>query len=145
MCLNIGASGKIVKMLCAPYKDPQDPVKFLEALETGAILLNANLGDSADSLSAVVMAKLIDHPKTVLGIYGEVCRVKDALVTVLEAPGVAENDHRYEKMQVCCWLPAAGKTGKGGIQVHALVLEAGVKIKKKVCTALLDCKASHFL
>ena len=33
----------MVKMLCAPYKDPQHPVKFLEALETDMIFLNANL------------------------------------------------------------------------------------------------------
>ena len=42
-------------------------------------------------------------------------------------------------------MGGAGKTGKGGIQVKALVLLAGVKIKKKVCTTLLDCEASQCL
>ena len=143
--LNIEASGKMVKMLCAPYKDPQDPLKFLEALETDMILLNANLADGADSVSPVVMAKLIENPETVLVIYGEVSPAFDALQTVLESPGIAENDYWYEKVQVCHWLPGAGKTGKGGIQVNALVLVAGVKIKKKVCTTLSDCEASHSL
>ena len=78
-------------------------------------------------------------------IYGEVSPVWDALATVLEAPGIAENDYWYEKVQVCYWLPGAPKTGKGGIQVKALVLVAGVKIKKKVCTTLLDCEASQCL
>ena len=143
--LNIEAGGKMVKMLCAPYKDPQNPLKFLEALETDMIILNANLADGADSVSPVVIAKLIDNPEPVLVIYGEVSPAFDALQTVPEAPGIAENDYWYEKVQVCHWLPGAGKTGKGGIQVQALVLVAGVKIKKKLCTTLLDCEASHFL
>ena len=124
-------------MLCAPYKDPQDPLKFLEALDTDMIILNANLADGADPVSLVVMAKLVDNPV----IYGELETVWDALQIVLETPGIAENDYWYEKVQVCYWLPGAGKTGKGGIQVKALVLLAGVKIKKKVCTTLLDCEA----
>ena len=139
--LNIEASGKMVKMLCAPYKHPQDPLKFLEALDADRIILNANLADGADSVSPVVMAKLMDNPETVLVIYGDVSPVWDALATVLEAPRIAENDYWYEKVQVCYWLPGARKTGKAGIQVKALVLVAGVKIKKKVCTTLLDCKA----
>ena len=143
--LNIEATGKMVKMLCTPYKDPQDPLKFLEALDTDMIILNANLADGADSVSPVVMAKLIDNPEAVLVIYSKVSPPWDALATVPEAPGIAENDYWYEKVQVCYWLPGAGKTGKGGIQVKALVLVAGVKIKKKVCTALLDCEASHSL
>ena len=49
--LNIEVSGKMVKMLSAPYKDPQDPLKFPEALDTDMIILNANLADSADSVS----------------------------------------------------------------------------------------------
>ena len=143
--VNIEVTGKVVKMLCAPYKDPQDPLKFLEALNTDGIILNANLADSADLPSPVVMAKSIDNPETVLVIYGEVEPAWDALQTVLETPGIAENDYWYEQVQVCYWLPGAGKTGKGGIQVKALVLLAGVKIKKKVCTTLLDCKASQCL
>ena len=67
----------------------------------------------------------------------------DAVATVLAAPRIAENHYWYEKVQVCYWLPGAGKTAKGGIQVKALVLVAGVKIKKKVCTTLLDCEASE--
>ena len=51
----------------------------------------------------------------------------------------------YEKVQVCHWLPGAGKTGKGRIQVKALTLVAGVKIRKKVCKTLSDCEASHSL
>ena len=47
--LNIEAGGKMVKMLCPPYKDPQDPLKFLEAPETDMIILNANLVGSANS------------------------------------------------------------------------------------------------
>ena len=143
--VNIEVTGKVVKMLYAPYKDPQDPLKFLEALDSDMIILNANLVDGADPVSPVVMAKLIDNPETVRVIYSEVEPVWDALQTVLETPGNAENDYWYEKVQVCYWLPGAGKTGKGGIQVKPLVLMAGVKIKKKVCTALLDCEASQCL
>ena len=143
--MNIEVSGKMVKMLCAPCKDPQDPLKFLEALDTCMIFLNANLADGADRVSPVVMAKLIGNTETVLVIHGEVEPVWDALQTVLETPRIAENDYWYEKVQVCYWLPSAGKTGKSGIQVKALVLLAGVKIKKKVCTTLVDCKALQCL
>ena len=143
--VNIEVNGKMVKMLCSPYKDPQDPLKFLEALDTDMIILNAKLADGVDPVSPVVKAKLIDNAKTVLVIYGDVEPVWDALQTVLETPGIAENAYWYEKVQVCYWLPGAGKTGKGGIQVKALVLLAGVKIKKKVCTTLLDCEASQCL
>ena len=121
-------------MLWAPYKDQQESLKFLEALDTDMIILNANLADGADPLSPVVMAKLIDTPETVLVIYGEVETVFKALATVLETPPIADNDYWYEKVQVCYWLPGAGKTGKGGIQVKALVLLAGITIKKRVCT-----------
>ena len=55
--LNIGSGGKKVKMLCAPYKDPQDPLNFLEALETDMTVLNANLADGDYFVSHVVMAK----------------------------------------------------------------------------------------
>ena len=143
--VNIEISGKMVKMLCAPYKDPQDPLNFLEALDTDMIILNANLADGADPVSAVVVAKLIDNPESVLVIYGEVEPVWDALQTGLETPGIAENDYWYEKVQVCYWLPGAGKMGKGGIQVKALVLLASVKIKKKVCITLFACEASQCL
>ena len=77
--LNIEASGKMVNMLCTPYKEPQNPLKFLEALETDMILLNANLADGADSVSPVVMATLIENPETVLIIYGKVSPAFDAL------------------------------------------------------------------
>ena len=117
-------------------------LKFLEALDTNMIIMNANLADGADFVSPVVMAKLIDNPENVLVIYSEVSPMWDALATVLEAPRIAENEYWYEKVQVCYWLPDAGKTGKGGIQAKALVLVAGVKIKKKVCTTLLGCEAS---
>ena len=70
--LNIEAGGKMVRMLCAPYKDPQQLLKFLGALDTDMIILIANLVDGPDSVSPVVMAKLIDNPKTVLALYGEV-------------------------------------------------------------------------
>ena len=143
--VNIEVIGKVVKMLCAPYKDLQDPLKFLQALDTDMIILNANLADGADPVSPVVMAKFIDNPETVLVIYGEVETIWDALQTVLETPGIAENQYWYEKVQVCYWLPGARKTGKGGIQVKALVLLAGVKIKKKVCTTLSDCEALQSL
>ena len=116
-----------------------------KALDTDMIILNANLADGADFVSPVVMAKLIDNPETVLVIYGEVSPVLDALATVLEASGIAANNYCYEKVQVCYWLPGAGKTGKGGFQVRALVLVAGVKFKKKVCTMLLNCEASQCL
>ena len=109
------------------------------------ILLNANLVDGADSVSPVVIAELIENPETVLVIYGEVAPAFVALQTVLESPGIAANDFWYEKRQACQWLPGAGKTGKGRIQVQALVLVAGVKINKKVCTTLSDCEASHSL
>ena len=121
----------------------QDPLKLLEALDTDMIILNANVADGADPVSPVVMAKLIDNPETVLVIYSEVEPVWDALQTVLETPGIGDNDYWYENVQVCYWLPAAGKTGKGGIQLKAIVLLAGVKIKKGVCTTLLDCEASQ--
>ena len=143
--LNVEGGGKMVKMLCAPYKDQQDPFKFWEALETDMILVNANLAEGADCVSLVVMPKLIKNPETVVAIYGEVLPAFDALQTVLEAPGIAEHDYWHEKVQVCHWLPGASKTGKGGIQVNALVLVAGVKIKNKVCTTLSDCEASHSL
>ena len=143
--VNIEVIGKVGKMLCAPYKGPQDPLKFLEAVDTDMIILNANLADSADPASPVVMAKLIDYPETVLVIYGEVETVWDALQTFLETPRIAENDYWYEKVQVCYWLTGAGKTGKGGIQVKVLVLLAGIKIKKNVCTKRFDCEASKCL
>ena len=143
--VNIGVTWKMVKMLCAPYKEPQDLLKFLERLDSDMIIPNANLADGADLVSPVVMAKLIDNPETVLVIYGKVEPVWDAPQTVLETPGIAENDYWYEKVQVCYWLPGAGKTGKGGIQVKALVLLAGVKIKKKVSTTLWDCEAFQCL
>ena len=143
--LNIEASGKMVKMMCAPYKDPQDPLKLLEALDTDMIILNANVADGADFVSPVVMAKLMENPETVLVIYSEVSPAFDALQTVLESPGIAENDYWYDKVQVCHRPPGAGTTGKGEIQVQAMVLVAGVKIKKKACTMLSDCEASHSL
>ena len=135
----------LFQMLCATYKDPQDLLKFLEALGRNTMILNANLADGDDFVSPVVMAKLIDNPETVLMIYGEVSPVWFALATVLETPGIAENDYWYEKVQVCYWLPGAGKTGKGGIEEKALVLVASVKSKKKVCTTLWDCEASQYL
>ena len=135
----------MVKILGAPYKDPQDPLQFLEALDTNMIIVNANLADAADPVSPAVMAKYIDNPETVLVIYGEVEPVWDALQTVLETPGIAGNDYWYEKVQGCYWLPGAGKTVKGGIQVKALVLLAAVEMKKKVCTTLFDCRASQCL
>ena len=117
-------------MLCAPYKDPQHPMKFSDALDTDVIILNANLADGVDRVSAAVMTKLIDNPETVLVIHGKVEPVLDALQTVLGTPGVVENDYWNEKVQVCYWLPGAGKKGAGGMQVKALVLLAGLKIKK---------------
>ena len=143
--VNIEVTGKVVKTLYTPYKDPQDPLKVLEALDSDMFILNASLADRADPVTPVVMAKLIDNPETVLVIYGKVETICDALITVLDRPGIAENHYWYEKVQVCYWLPGAGKTGKGGIQVKALVLLAGVKIKKKVCTTLLACEASQSL
>ena len=143
--VNIEVTAKVVKMLCAPWKITQDTLKLLEALNTDVIILNANLADSAHPVSTVLMAKLFDNPETVLVIYSEVETVRDALQTVLETPGIAGNDHWYEKVQVCYWLPGAGRTRKGEIQVKALVLLAGVKIKKKVCTTLSDCEASYCL
>ena len=82
--VNIEVTGKVVKMLCAPYKDPQDTLKFLEALNTDIIILNANPAAGGDPVSPFVMAKLIDNPETVLVIYGEVQTVWDAVQTVLE-------------------------------------------------------------
>ena len=111
--VNIEVTEKVVKMLCAPYKDPQDPLRFLEALDTDMIIVSANLANVADPVSPVVMAKLIDNPETVLVIYGEVETVWNALQTVLETPGIAETNYWYEKMQVCYWLPGAGRKGKG--------------------------------
>ena len=55
-----------------PYKDPQDPLKCLEALDTDVIILNADLAHSADPVSPVVMVKLMDNPETVPVIHGEV-------------------------------------------------------------------------
>ena len=128
-----------------PLQRSARSLKFLEALDIDMIILNANLADGAHPASPVVMAKLIDNPETVLVIYGEVETVWDPLQTVLETPGIMENEYWYEKVQVCYLLPGAGKTGKGGIQVKALVVLAGVKIKKKVCTTLSDCEASQCL
>ena len=107
------------------------------------VLLNGNLVDGADCVNPVVMAKLIDNPETVLASYGEVSSTLDALQTVLDAPGICEHEYWHEKVQVCHWLPGAGKTGTGGFQVNALVLVAGAKIRKKVCTTLSDSEASH--
>ena len=111
---NIEAYGKMVKMSWAPYKDPQDLLKFLDALETDMSVLNANLAPGADSVSPVVMTKLIDNLKTVLAIYGEVLPAFDALQRILEAPGIGEHDYWSEKVQVCHWLQGASQTGKGG-------------------------------
>ena len=105
--LKIEAVGKMVKMLCAPSKVAQDPLKFLKALKTDMIILNANLADGADSPGPVVMAKFKDNPETLLVIYGKVSPVWDALATVLQALGIAENDYWCDKVQVCHWLPGA--------------------------------------
>ena len=61
-CLNIEAGAKMVRMLCTTYKDPQEPLKCLEALATKMILLNANLANDADSVSPFLMEKLNDNP-----------------------------------------------------------------------------------
>ena len=82
----------MVKMLCALYKDPPHPLKFLEALTTNMIILNANLADGADSVSRVAMAKLMGNAQSVLVNYGEVSPVWDAPAAMLEAPGIAENN-----------------------------------------------------
>ena len=60
----------MVKLLCAPYKDAQAPLKFLDGLNTDIIILRANLADGAHSVILVLMAKLIDIRETVLVIYG---------------------------------------------------------------------------
>ena len=67
--LNIEADGKMIKMLCTPYKDPQHPLTFLQALETDMIILHANLADGADSVSPNMMAKFIDNTETELIIF----------------------------------------------------------------------------
>ena len=99
--LNIEVSGKVVQMLCAPYEEPQVLLELVEALDSDMIFVNANSADSTHALSPVAKAKLIRNPGTVLVVYGKVSAVRDALATVLEAPGIAENDYRYEKVQVC--------------------------------------------
>ena len=142
--VNIEVIGNVVKMLSAPYKDPQDSLKFFKALDTDMIIHNSNLADGAHPVSPVVMAKLIDNPQTVLVIYGEMEPVWDTLQKFFKTPGIAENDYWYEKVQACYWLPGARKTGKGGIQLKALVLLAGMKFKKMVCTSL-DCEALQCL
>ena len=88
--LNIEVSGKMGKMLCAPYKDSQDPLKFLEALDTDMFIPNANLADGADLVSLFVMAKLIDNCACDLEEVEPIC---DALHTVLKTPGIAANDY----------------------------------------------------
>ena len=93
--VNIEVTGKVVKMLCAPYKDPQDPLKFFEALDTDMIILNANLADGADHVSHVVLAKLIDNPETVLHGPG---RGGDCLGRPANSFGVAWN--RGERLLV---------------------------------------------
>ena len=108
--LNIEVSGKMVKMLRASYKDPQDSLKFLEALDTDMIILNVILAKGADSVSPVVMAKLIKNPETVLVIYGEVSPAFEALANSSGVTGITENDYWYEKVQVRHCLPGAGKT-----------------------------------
>ena len=99
--VNIEVTVKMVKIQCAPYKDQQDPLKFSKALDSDMIILNANLADGVDPVRSVVMAKLIDNPETVLVIYGEVEPVWDALQTLLDTPGMPENDYWYAKVQVC--------------------------------------------
>ena len=128
--LNIWGGQKMVIMFCTPYQGPQDPRMFLEALETDMVLLIANLVEGANLVSPVVMAKLIHKSGTVLIIYTKVSSMFDAPQTVLDAPGICEQEYRHEKVQVWNWLPRAGKTGKGGIQVKALGQVAGAKIKK---------------
>ena len=76
--VNMEVGGNMVKMLCAPYKGPRDTLRFLEALDTGMTIRNANLANGADPVSPVVMTKLIDNPENVLVIYGEVEPVWDA-------------------------------------------------------------------
>ena len=95
------------------------------------IILNANLAYGAGSVSPVVMVKLIGNSKTVTVTYGDASPAFDALATVLEASGIAENEYWYEKMQVCHWLLGAGKTGEGGIQVQALILVGGARSRKR--------------
>ena len=138
--LHIEASGKMVKMLCAPYVDQQNPLKLLDALDTNMIILNANLADGADSVSPIVMAKLIDNPETVLVIYGKVSPAFAALQQFWGHLGLLR---RITGMRKCKCVTGYRVTGKGGIQVQGLVLVAGVKIKKNVCTTLLDFEASH--
>ena len=143
--VHIEVTGNVCQNPVCPLQSSQDPLKFLEALDTDMINLDANLACRADPVSPVVMIQLIDNFETVRVIYGEVEAVCNALQTVLELPGIAENDYCFDKVQLCYWLPGAGKTGKGGIQVKALVLLAGVKIRKTVCTILADCEASQCL
>ena len=127
--LNIEDGRKMVTMLCTPNKDRQDPLQFLEELETDMVLLNENPVDGADCVSPVVMAKFIDKPETLPALYRQVSPTFDALQTVLEAPGIREHEYWHAKVQVCHRLPGAGKTGKGGIQVTAWVLVTGVKVQ----------------
>ena len=51
---------------------PQKQVGRLEALDTNMIILNASPADGADSVSPVVMAKLIKNQESLLVIYGKV-------------------------------------------------------------------------
>ena len=67
--LNIEVGGKMVKLLCTPYRVPQGPLEFLELIERDMLLLNVNPVNGADCVTPVIMASLINNPETILAIY----------------------------------------------------------------------------
>ena len=127
--LNVGAGGRLVKMRGAPYKDPQDTIKFLEPMETDVVIVNGGLADGEDPVSRVIVVQLMESREMVLAIYGEV-------KPTFEASGSStarafDHVYWYEKIQVCYWLPGVGKHSRG-IQHKVLVLVSGAMLKKKV-------------
>ena len=68
--LNMEVTWRMVKMLCAPYKDPQDPLKFLELIQTDLMILNGDLASGAYAVTLVILTKLEENLEMMLAIYG---------------------------------------------------------------------------
>ena len=103
--LNIEETGRMVKMLCAPYKDPQDPLTFLEPIQTDFLILNGDLASGANALTPV-LTKLEENAEMVPAIYGEVTPTFEAPEKVSDTQGITGHEYWYKNIQAAgCLVP----------------------------------------